>query len=390
MDDPNITMEEYIRLEEEKARRQGRTFNWQTARYGKMEYYENKDYSFTDLKTKYLAIVLDDASDTTLSCEPTVSPLDNNKIDFKISFDESDDEDYMVIFDKNSFSCKIVSVDNLKTDSENENDKVNIPSSPSPKPMIGYFDDLDFFKDIENEFPAIVYNDIKSKSDPLNVPSISSHHIDKFETSLSEYDEKKQNVLCLNDLFSLNIFFSNNPKTIKDNDDNIDITQLSRSNILNIDAKRSNELPRTNHNKINKVFNENFFIKTLDADIVNMAPLPHRDPRHPWLRYQVDRYDEGIVRSYEQRLETIWGRPVNRVHVLDFARLTDGMRPTLGDRLSMVYAGDDGQVLFTSHAWRMLFEVRASLVRELMMEFFSIYRISDIEMGLDVADTLCF
>ncbi|GJU38519.1 hypothetical protein Tco_1191476 [Tanacetum coccineum] len=90
-----------------------------------------------------------------------------------------------------------------------------------------------------------------------------------------------------------------------------------------------------------------------------MAPLPHRDPRHPWLRYQVDRYDEGIVRSYEQRLETIWGRPVNRV-------------------------------LFTSHAWRMLFEVRASLVRELMMEFFSIYRISDIEMGLDVADTLCF
>ncbi|GJS48432.1 hypothetical protein Tco_0598553 [Tanacetum coccineum] len=61
-----------------------------------------------------------------------------------------------------------------------------------------------------------------------------------------------------------------------------------------------------------------------------------------------------------------------------------------GDRLSMVYAGDDGQVLFTSHAWRMLFEVRASLVRELMMEFFSIYRISDIEMGLDVADTLCF
>ncbi|GKF35507.1 hypothetical protein Tco_0112265, partial [Tanacetum coccineum] len=41
------------------------------------------------------AIVLDDASDTSLSCEPTVSPLDNNEIDFKISFDESDDEDYM-------------------------------------------------------------------------------------------------------------------------------------------------------------------------------------------------------------------------------------------------------------------------------------------------------
>ncbi|GKG34831.1 hypothetical protein Tco_0437527, partial [Tanacetum coccineum] len=52
--------------------------------------------------------------------------------------------------------------------------------------------------------------------------------------------------------------------------------------------------------------------------------------------------------SYEQRLEMIWGRPVNRVHVLDFTGLTDGMRQTLGDRMS------------------------------------------DTEMGLDVADTLCF
>ncbi|GJR80139.1 hypothetical protein Tco_0150924 [Tanacetum coccineum] len=87
-----------------------------------------------------------------------------------------------------------------------------------------------------------------------------------------------------------------------------------------------------------------------------MAPLPHRDLRHPWLIYEVDGYDKGIVHSYEKRLKTIWGRPVNRVHVLDFAGLTDGMRQTLGDRLSMVYAGDDGHALFTSHAWRRLFE----------------------------------
>ncbi|GKE53329.1 hypothetical protein Tco_1488485, partial [Tanacetum coccineum] len=58
--------------------------------YEKMEYYENKDDSFTDLETEYSAIVLDNAFDTTLSCELTVSPLDNNEIDFKISFDESD------------------------------------------------------------------------------------------------------------------------------------------------------------------------------------------------------------------------------------------------------------------------------------------------------------
>ncbi|GJR80775.1 integrase, catalytic region, zinc finger, CCHC-type containing protein [Tanacetum coccineum] len=33
MDDPNITMEEYIMLEEEKARRRGKVYNWETATY---------------------------------------------------------------------------------------------------------------------------------------------------------------------------------------------------------------------------------------------------------------------------------------------------------------------------------------------------------------------
>ncbi|GJS40881.1 integrase, catalytic region, zinc finger, CCHC-type containing protein [Tanacetum coccineum] len=258
MDDPNITMEEYIRLQEEKARRQGRTFDWQTARYDKREYYETEDDSFTDLRTEYPAIVLDDISDATFSREPKVSPLDNNKIEFTISSDESDDEDYMVVFDENSFSCKIIYVDNLKTDSENENYKVNIPSSPSSELTIDYFNDLDFFKGFENEFLAIVYNDLKSKSDPLNEPSVSSQHIDKFETSSSEYDENEQNILCLSDSFSYN------PKTIKDNDDNIDMTQLSGSNI---DIKRSNELSETNHDKTNKVSNRIFFIITLDANI---------------------------------------------------------------------------------------------------------------------------
>ncbi|GKB94556.1 hypothetical protein Tco_0980693 [Tanacetum coccineum] len=173
MDDPNITMEEYIRLEEEKARRQGRTFNWQTATYGKMECFENKDNSFTNLEIEYPAIVFDDTSDATLSCEPTVIPLDNNEIDFKISFDKSDDEDYMVVFDENSFSYKIISVNNLTTDSEDENDKVNMPSSLSPEPTIGYIDDLDFFKYFENEFPAITYNDLKSKSNPPIKPSVN-------------------------------------------------------------------------------------------------------------------------------------------------------------------------------------------------------------------------
>ncbi|GJT05107.1 hypothetical protein Tco_0839569 [Tanacetum coccineum] len=139
MDNPNITIEEYIRIQEEKALSQGETFNWQTATYGKMEYYKDEDrHAVTKHELNFAAIVLDNTltSDPTLSCGPTVSPLNNNEIDFTILFDESADEDYTVVYHENSFSYKIIYVNNLKTDSENDNDKVNMPSFPSPEPKV--------------------------------------------------------------------------------------------------------------------------------------------------------------------------------------------------------------------------------------------------------------
>ncbi|GJS04727.1 hypothetical protein Tco_0321235 [Tanacetum coccineum] len=104
--------------------------------YGKMEYCEDEDDCFTNFKTKFPVIVLDNTltSDAAISCGPTVNPLNDNEIDFRILFDESDDEDYTVVYDKNSFSYKIIYVNNLKTDSKNDNDKVNMHSFPSPEP----------------------------------------------------------------------------------------------------------------------------------------------------------------------------------------------------------------------------------------------------------------
>ncbi|GJU30353.1 hypothetical protein Tco_1173942 [Tanacetum coccineum] len=219
MDDPNITMEEYIRLEEEKAHRRVKVYNWETATYGKM--WDNEDiHDLRSVKTEFPAIVFNDTltSETTLSCEPTVSSLNNDEINFRISFDESDDEDCMVIFNKKSFSYKIIFVNVIKTDSENDNDKVNMPLLPSPEPTVSYFDDLDFFKDFENEFPAIVYNDaLTSKSDFLTEPTISIQHIDEFnlkdETSLSGCDEDEQNVLYFNDVFPFNVIYLDDSKS---------------------------------------------------------------------------------------------------------------------------------------------------------------------------------
>ncbi|GJT41315.1 hypothetical protein Tco_0941180 [Tanacetum coccineum] len=180
MNDPNITMEEYIRLEEEKARKCGKVFNWETAKYGRI-WYDEDIHDLRSIENEFPAIAFNDSlnSSETLSCEPTVSSL-NDEIDFKISFDDSDDEDYTVIFNKNSF-----------------------------------------------------YNDTQtSKSDLLTELILSPQHIDEFylndETSLSEYDEEEQNVLYFNDLFAFNIIQPDDLKSEKDNDDKeFDIIQSS-------------------------------------------------------------------------------------------------------------------------------------------------------------------
>ncbi|GJZ52534.1 hypothetical protein Tco_0607049 [Tanacetum coccineum] len=166
MDDPSMTMEEYIKFKEEKARKRGKLFNWQTATYGKIKV-DDDLYDLSTVETEFPAIVINDAfaPHNTLQCKPQVSTLINDEIDLRISFDESDDEDYTIICDKKSFSYKMISVNNLKTNLKNDYEKF-MPSIPSPEPAISCFDDLDFFNDFENEFPAIVYNDAQtSKSD---------------------------------------------------------------------------------------------------------------------------------------------------------------------------------------------------------------------------------
>ncbi|GKA29418.1 hypothetical protein Tco_0715663 [Tanacetum coccineum] len=161
-------------LEEEKARRRDKVYNWETATYGKI-WYDKDAHDLRSVKTEFPAIVFNDSLtfEETPSYEPTVSPFNDNK-SVRILFDESDDEDYTVIYDKNSFSYKIISVNDLDTDSENDNDKVNMPLFPSPEPTVSYFDDLDFFNDFENEFPAILYNDaLTSKLDFLTEATVS-------------------------------------------------------------------------------------------------------------------------------------------------------------------------------------------------------------------------
>ncbi|GJV54262.1 hypothetical protein Tco_1450003 [Tanacetum coccineum] len=57
--------------------------------------------------------------------------------------------------------------------------------------------------------------------------------------------------------------------------------------------------------------------------------------------------------------------------VLDFEELTEEMGQAVTDRLKIEHTDAQGQIVFTSHAWRRLFGIREPLVHELMMEFFS-------------------
>ncbi|GKA58192.1 hypothetical protein Tco_0757380 [Tanacetum coccineum] len=203
------------------------------------------------------------------------------------------------------------------------------------------------------------------------------------------YDEGwNQNVVYFNDLFPFNIIYPDDLKLDKGNDDNeIDMIQSSRGNES---TQGSNELLKASHNKINKVLIMRSFVMELNVNVVawnhlvngmlfnliknlyvsfgilfdpkryykdgdcarmlrrprairHMAPLPPHDQRHLWLCYQVAGYTEEIVHDFEQRLETIFDRQVNRVHILDFEGLTPDMRQDLAERMRMVYTRDDRQ-----------------------------------------------
>ncbi|GKA73857.1 hypothetical protein Tco_0780159 [Tanacetum coccineum] len=227
MDDLNMTIEEYIKLEEEKACRRGRVFNWQTATYGKIRVNDDL-HDLSSMEAEFPAIVINDAfaPQDALQCKSQVSTLVNDDIDFRISFDESDDEDYTIF--------------------------------------------------------------------------------------LSEYDEEEQNILYFNDLFHFNIIHPDDLKSENDNDNNeIDITQSSE----------------------------------------DMAPLPPREQRHPFVRYQGLEYTNADIANFEDRLERIYSREIHRVQVIDFLGMPELMRDGLFARMVMEHRDDAGVVVFTSRAW---------------------------------------
>ncbi|GJU13973.1 hypothetical protein Tco_1136369 [Tanacetum coccineum] len=295
MDEANLTIEEYIELEAKKARRRGQTFNWETDTCGKIRYHEHINY-FKDFESDFLAIVFDDplTTDHKISSKPTVRPLDTNEIDFRISFDKSDDKDYICIYDKNLFSYKLISINDLKTDSKNGIDEVSIP----PNDVV-----------IKQMDSGIDYN---------------------IDTQSHEFDED----------FETNHDIHREPSNMED--------YLIIIKVV-----------------IQKRFHEGMPLVFIIKNLYVPFGIPFEPKRF---------YKDGVCmrKNYEGQV------------------LTEKMDQAVMARLRIDYTGDDGHVVFTSHAWKRMFEVCSSLIRELMLEFFNTCRFTDIELRLEVAATFCF
>ncbi|GJR33013.1 hypothetical protein Tco_1109245 [Tanacetum coccineum] len=104
-----------------------------------------------------------------------------------------------------------------------------------------------------------------------------------------------------------------------------------------------------------------------------MAPLPPREQRHRFLRYEGLEYTDSDIADFKLRLDRIHMREVHRVLVFDFGGLPDLMAEGLTARMLMEHRDEAGVSMFTSRAWRRMFDIRGPLVHELILEFFSTF-----------------
>ncbi|GJV39460.1 hypothetical protein Tco_1417900 [Tanacetum coccineum] len=132
MDDPDITMEEYVQLETERALRNVKVYKWEIATYDKIWYDEDVHY-LRFFETEFLAIVYNDAlaSKSDLSSKPTISLQYVDEISLKneTSLSEYDDAKYNVISYNDLYPFNIISINELKLDTDNDDDKIDIKQS---------------------------------------------------------------------------------------------------------------------------------------------------------------------------------------------------------------------------------------------------------------------
>ncbi|GKB02622.1 hypothetical protein Tco_0830711 [Tanacetum coccineum] len=114
--------------------------------------------------------------------------------------------------------------------------------------------------------------------------------------------------------------------------------------------------------------------------------LPPCEQRHRFLRYEGLEYPDTNIVDFNGRLARIYRREVHRVPVFDFGGLPDLMAKGLTAKMLMEHRDDQGVSVFTSKAWRRMFDIRGPLVHELILEFFSTFRFGQAILDPDKGD----
>ncbi|GJR97674.1 hypothetical protein Tco_0269848 [Tanacetum coccineum] len=118
--------------------------------------------------------------------------------------------------------------------------------------------------------------------------------------------------------------------------------------------------------------------------------IPPRYQRHQYLRSEGLGYTDADIINFKERLGRIYGKEIHRVQVFNFGGLTYLMAEGLSGRMQMEHRDAQGQSVFTSRAWRRLFDIQGMLVHELILECFSTFRFGEEVLDLDTAGALQF
>nr|GEV69844.1 hypothetical protein [Tanacetum cinerariifolium] len=140
-------MKEYIELEEEKAQKHRKVFNWETAKYGKI-WYDEDIHDLRSVDTEFSAITFNDEvssekhflmnqrdarmSKSDLSTELILSPqhIDEFDLNGETSLLDYDEKEQNVLNFNNLFPFNVIHLDDLKSEKDNDDNEINIPLTP--------------------------------------------------------------------------------------------------------------------------------------------------------------------------------------------------------------------------------------------------------------------
>nr|GEW16575.1 hypothetical protein [Tanacetum cinerariifolium] len=393
------------------------------------------------VETEFPAIVFDDTftSQAALSCEPRVSPINDNEIAFRISFDKSNDEDYM--YDEEVHDLKSVEIE---FPAIVFNDELSSEKTLSCKPTILRGDWVGFTIERYTGFRFFDFGGLTDlMAEGLSGRMLMEHRYAQGQRVFTSRAWRRLFEIqgpLVHDLIL--VFFSTfRFKEAVLDFDTAEALQFLLGGVRDLMLRMCHKLIAWSiagrSQALEKVpVTELFYLQGMDVGSVNIhyllarylrlfstgrkhgamistgrfiARLPEHfrllsedktlgtddDCPRPPSRLEEDVHGmRGALGEQREILRGDWvGFMIERYtgfRFFDFGGLTDLMAEGLSGRMLMEHKYAQGQRVFTSRAWRRLFKIQGPLVHDLILVFFSTFRFKEAVLDFDTAEALQF